>query len=77
MANKILLWWENRSSLIRALVYTVNMVAGLFLILAGKEIGVIGGILLYCTGWLSRHTQNPKAGNILDSERHPVMDYHD
>jgi len=77
MPLKILKWWENRSSLIRALVYTVNMVAGLFLILTGGELGVIGGVLLYCTGWMSRHTQNPKAGNILDPGRHPVMEYHD
>lgn len=70
-------WWEQRSSLVRAGVYTVSMLSGGLAALYGGKPGVIGAVLLYMTGWLSRHTQNPEAANLLDPDRHQVMDYHD
>lgn len=74
---RVLRWWENRSSLFRATVYFFMQIGGLFMAIAGGKLGAVAAVILYSAGWLSRHTQNPKAGNILDPERHPVMDYHD
>lgn len=73
---KLLEWIEQQPAPVTAAIIVFASVAGLFLTLVGGELGAIGAVVLYSSGWLSRHLALPKNHPYLDADKHGESYFH-